>query len=138
MKNIIIALLAASALLMGACSSMNTVERADAQGEKKMVKDKRVITDIGLDDFAYIGGVNESSEGGLLKVQVQLVNSSTAHRQVNYKFEWFDANGMADSSVTSNWRTVPIAPGETKYISAVATNPNVKDFSVKLLANMRD
>ena len=53
------------------CSSVNTVENADFGSGAKMVSDKRIITDDGLDDIAYIAGVNESNtSAGLLKIQV--------------------------------------------------------------------
>lgn len=130
-------LLIVSSLMICACSTVNTVERADPVGQKKMVTDKRIITDGGLDDYAYIAGVNEGVASGLLKIQVEIVNSSTAYRSVNYKFSWFDENGMEVSSVTSPWGTINIEGGETKYISAVAPSPRVKDFSLKLLPNVR-
>ena len=38
------------------CSSVNTVENADFGSGAKMVSDKRIITDDGLDDIAYIAG----------------------------------------------------------------------------------
>ena len=136
MKNILIALFLTSFVF--ACSTVNTVERAAPVGQKRMVADKRVITDGGLNDYAYIAGVNESIvSGNLLKIQVEIVNSSTAYRSVNYKFEWFDENGMDVSGVTSQWGTITLEGGESKFISAVATNPRAKDFRLKLLPNVR-
>ena len=136
MKNIILITILAS-LLCG-CSTVNMVEPANKQGQKQMVNDKRVITDSSLDDYAYIAGVNTAIvSGNLLKVQVEIVNSSTAYRSVNYQFSWFDEQGMEVSGVTSPWQVLTIEGGERKYISAVATNPRVKDFSLKLLPNVR-
>jgi len=136
MKNIILITILAS--LLCACSTVNMVEPANKQGQKQMVNDKRVITDSSLDDYAYIAGVNTAIvSGNLLKVQVEIVNSSTAYRSVNYQFNWFDENGMEVSGVTSPWQVLTIEGGERKYISAVATNPRVKDFSLKLLPNVR-
>lgn len=128
-----------AALTLAGCSSVNTVERADPQSRPQMVNDKRIVTDDDLNDYAYVAGVNESIVGGnLLKIQVKLVNTSTAYRTVNYKFSWFDESGMEVSSPTASWGTVMLEGGEAKYISAVATNPRVKDFSLKLLPDVRD
>jgi len=136
MKNIILITILAS--LLCACSTVNTVERADPQGHKQMVSDKRIITDSSLDDYAYIAGINESIvSDNLLKIQIEIVNSSTAYRSVNYQFSWFDENGMEVSGITSPWQTLNLEGGERKYISAVATNPKAKDFTLKLLPNVR-
>ena len=92
MKKLLAVFLAA--LTLAGCSSVNTVERADPQSRPQMVNDKRIVTDDDLNDYAYVAGVNESIVGGnLLKIQVKLVNTSTAYRTVNYKFSWFDESG---------------------------------------------
>lgn len=137
MKNILIIL--ALCGVCCACSTVNTVERANPQNAPQMVNDKRVITDDALDEYAYIAGVNESIvSGNLLKIQVKLVSRSTAYRTVNYKFTWLDETGMEVAGVTAPWGVITLEGGETKYISAVATNPKVRDFSLKLLPNVRD
>ncbi len=138
MKHTLIILAAALSLLITACSTVNSVERAEPQGAKKMVNDKRIITDSGLDDFAYIAGVNETTvSGNLLKIQVEIVNSSSVYKSVNYKFSWFDESGMEVSGVTAPWGTINIEGGEKQFVSAVATTPKAKDFTLKLLPNVR-
>jgi len=135
----ITAILAATAILCAwGCSSMNTVERANPQSAKKMVDDKRVITDGNLDDIAFIAGVNETrTPTGLLKIQVELVNRTEAVRNFNYCFEWVDAQGMQIASPAPVWITSAIDAGESKYVSAVAPSPNAVDFRLKLLGNVR-
>jgi len=138
MKKTMLILLGACAFVAG-CSTVNTVEPAKPQSVKKMVDDKRIITDDALDGFAYVAGVNESTVGGnLLKVQVQLINSTVALRQVNYKFEWLDESGMAIDSPNTPWLTVSLEGGESKYISSVAPSARAKDFNLKLMGNVRD
>lgn len=123
--------------LLGGCSTVNTVERADPVNAPKMVKDKRVITDSSLEGYAYIAGVNEAMEGDLLKIQVALVNSSGSYRTLNYKFTWFDKNGMELTSAVSPWQTLTLEGGEKRFVSAVAPDPRCKDFTLKLLPNVR-
>ena len=138
MKKTMLIIFAVCALSAG-CSTVNTVEPAKPQSVKKMVDDKRIITDTALDGYAYIAGVNESTVGGdLLKVQVQIVNATVALRQVNYRFEWLDESGMAIGSPNTPWLTLSLEGGESKYISSVAPSPRAKDFSLKLLGNVRD
>ena len=120
------------------CSSVNTVENADFGSGAKMVSDKRIITDDGLDDIAYIAGVNDSnSSAGLLKIQVELVNRTQSARNFNYCFEWFDGDGMLIASPEPIWITSSIDAGESKYVSAVAPSAKARDFRLKLLGNVR-
>lgn len=125
------------ALFMTACTTVNTVERANPIGQKKYVNDKRIITDSDLDDYAYIASVNESMAGNLLRIQVELVNSSSAYRSINYKFVWFDDNGMELASPSTPWLVVTLEGGEKKNISSIAPNPKAKDFTLKLLPTVR-
>lgn len=137
MKNIIIFVAAVFALC--ACDTVNTFERANPIATKKMVDDVRIITDSAVDDYAFVAGINEGfTPGGFLKIQAEIVNRSSAYRNVNYKFEWFDVNGMQANSITSAWISLPIEGGESKMISAVAPNKNVCDFRLKLMPDVRD
>ena len=122
----LLALIAAS-LALCACDTVNTVERANPSANKKMV------------DYAYVAGINEAkTQGGLLKIQAEIVNRSSAYRNVNYKFEWFDSDGMAINSPNSVWISIPIEGGESRNISAVAPSPKAADFKLKLMPDVRD
>ena len=134
-----IVLSAAAAVVIAGCSSVNTVEPAAPSGVKQMVADKRVITDDGLDDIAYVAGVNQARTPiGLLKIQVELVNRTEAMRNVNYCFEWFDKDGMLINTPSPIWLTTSIDAGEGKYLSAVAPSMQASDFKLKLLGNVRE
>ncbi len=137
MKIALFALLVAL-FLTSACSTVNTVERADPQSSPTLVNDKRVITDSTLNDYAYVASVNETKRGNLLMVQARIVNSTSALRSINYKFTWIDKNGMEMPSATAVWRTLVLEGGESGMVSAVAPNANVCDFTLKLLPNKRD
>lgn len=137
MKKLIL-VIALSALIAG-CDTVNTVEPANPAYQKQMVNDRRVITDSSLDDIAYVAGVNCAlNPSGLLKVQVELVNRTTALRNINYKFDWFDENGMQISTPLSTWISLPIEGGESRFVSSVAPSRKAVDFKLKLLPNVRD
>lgn len=138
MKTVYIFSLITITALISACSTVNTVERAQPNAQTKLLNDKRIITDSGLNDYAYVASVNETKVSGLLMIQAKIVNSTSALRQINYKFGWIDNNGMEVSSATATWMTLILEGGEAKNISAVAPNKNVCDFYLKLLPNKRD
>jgi uncharacterized protein YcfL len=138
MKTRILLPLAGVALLAvaGCRTSMNTVENAQKEGQRQMISDSRVITDGSLARKVSFVGVNQSmTPGGLLKVQIELLNRSHSSKQFSYHFEWFDANGMLIQNVVSPTVADQIEGGESKFISAVAPAPVCKDFRAKFIEN---
>ena len=121
-----------AAALMSGCTGVNSVQNAQPVGQRQMVSDLRAVTDAGLDKKVSVVGVNQSmTPGGVLQVQVELLNHTHSAKNFNYRFEWFDANGMQVSSVASAVTTDSIEAGEDKFIRCVAPNSNCKDFRVK-------
>lgn len=129
-----LALLPACLMLAG-CTTVNTVENSDKAGQKTMVADKRVITDSSLSRRIQIVGLNvdESGPGGLLRVQVELVNRTRSRQAVNLLWEWFDQAGMLVSTPMSTGTTRSIEGGESVHIPVTAPSPRVKDFKLKLI-----
>ena len=129
----------AGAVLLGLCgcrTSMNTVENAQKEGQRQMISDSRVITDASLARKVSFVGVNQSmTPGGLLKVQVELLNRKGSLQRFSYHFEWFDANGMQVANVASPTIPDQIEGGESKFISSLAPTPTCKDFRVKFIEN---
>lgn len=127
-----LALLGFTALL-GACTNVNTVERAQPLATPNYVDDKRVITDTSLAATVKVVSVNQSVvSGDLLKIQVMVTNTRSSARSFNYKFEWYDQDGMLVQTPTSVWKSMRIQPKETNAISAVGPNPRAVDFVLKL------
>ena len=121
-------------LALFGCTTVNTVENAQKEGQRQMVTDQRAITDASLGRKVSIVGVNQSmTPGGLLKVQVELQNRTRSLQRFNYRFEWFDANGMQVTTVASALLPDQIEGKESKFIFGVAPNPNCKDFRVKFI-----
>jgi len=119
---------------LAGCTTVNTVERAQPVAQKQMVDDKRVTTDAGLNRRVRIIGVNESTgAGGLLKVQVEVLNTTRSLQGFNYKFEWFDADGNLVSSPTSAFLPRQIEGKESQFLSATAPTMTAKDFRLKLI-----
>ena len=99
-----------------------------------MIADQRVVTDMGLNKSVSVVGVNTAmTPGGVLKVQVELLNRTKSFHRFSYRFEWFDLNGMQINNVVSATTPDQIEGGESKFISAIAPTPACKDFRLKLL-----
>ena len=116
------------------CTTVNTVERAQPTAQKQMVDDKRVITDSGLNRRVQILAVNETpGAGGLLKVQVEVLNTTRSLQRFNYKFEWFDEGGNLVRTPSSAFLPRQIEGKESMFLSATAPTPTAKDFRLKLI-----
>jgi len=125
---------AAGLVCLTGCTTVNTVERAQPIAERMMVSDKRVSTDGSLGRKVSIVGVNEGmTPGGLIKAQVEVFNRTRSLQRFNYRFEWFDANGMQVSTVASALIPCQIEGKESKMISSVAPSPFCEDFRVKFI-----
>ena len=99
-----------------------------------MVTDKRVITDSSLARKVYVVGVNEAkTPGGLIQIQLEVVNQTSSRQRFTYHVQWFDAAGMQLSSTTGAILPCVIEGKETRYLSAVAPHPVCKDFRVQFL-----
>jgi uncharacterized protein YcfL len=129
----------AGALLLavsGCQTSVNSVENAQKTGQRQMVADQRAVTDTSLGKKVSIVGVNSAmTPGGLLKVQIELLNTTRSLQRFSYHFEWFDANGMQLTALTAAEVPDEIQGGEDKFISSLAPTPACRDFRVKFIKN---
>jgi len=128
---------AAGLLAVSGCkTTVNSVENAQKEGQRQMVSDSRVITDGSLNKKVSIVGVNSRmTPGGVLQVQVELLNTTRSYQAFNYRFEWFDADGMQLNNVASALIPTSIEGKESKFISGVAPTASCKDFRLKLIEN---
>ncbi len=133
MKTCLLALLATAFLSGCATTTVNTVERAQADAVPSYVADRRVITDNSLAGTFRVASINQATvSGNLLKVQATVENLRTSTRALNYQFSWVDRNGMALASPTDTWKSVRVQGRETITISSVAMSPLAADFTLKL------
>ena len=134
MKTKIAALFALTLMVAGCHDTMNSVENAQKEGQRNMVSDQRVVSDIGLNRKVGVVGVNTAlTPGGFLRVQVELLNRTGSMQNFNYRFEWFDQNGMQVNGTSTAVMSDQIGGKESKYISAVAPTLACKDFRLKLI-----
>lgn len=144
MKHIIplrsLVLVAGLSMLVAGCqnSSVNSVERQIPAGQRSMVNDKRIQTDPALSRKIEVVGVNEAqTEGGLMKVQVEVMNKGRSRYALDYRFEWFDVDGMLVQPISGGLFTVALEGGETSYLNSTAPNPKCVDFVLKLIKSSR-
>jgi hypothetical protein len=134
MKTKIAALFVVALAVAGCHDTMNSVENAQKEGQRNMISDSRVVSDMGLNRKVGVVGINTAmTPGGFLKVQVELLNRTGSLQNFNYHFEWFDMNGMQINGVSTAVISDEIAGKEDKFISAIAPSQTAKDFRLKLI-----
>jgi uncharacterized protein YcfL len=116
----------------GCIHNVNTVERAEPMATPQVVNDKRVEADSGLVEKAKCVGVRETVVGDLVKIQVEIYNSTTQTQTIHYRFEWYDSAGIFVDSPMSIWKSETLQAKETKPLVSIAPNPNARDFRLKL------
>jgi uncharacterized protein YcfL len=121
------------ALGLAACSTVNRVEPQVSRAEPEVVNDRRIVTDEDLARAAAITQVVESTTDDLLRVQVQLDNRTDELHRIQYRFDWFDAEGMRVESPMSVWRPKTLFGGEQVWVSGTAPAPGVVDFKLQLI-----
>ena len=126
-------ILPALSAIFAACNTVNTIEKSQDGTYQSIVRNPF------LDSYAQVSEITTlRTESGHFKAQAKITNTSTGYKTINYKFCWLDKNKMVVDDTSSPWQTVALEGKETKYIYAVSSNPNVCDFSLKLLNDVRD
>lgn len=120
-------------LLLGACNSVNTVERADPLATPAYIADKRVITDPTLERRVSVLRVNEGKVGDLLRIQIEVENKTYTAQVYNYEFVWIEQDGFQVTSPPPLWKAGQINGRERQFLTAIAPNPRVVDFRLNLL-----
>lgn len=67
---------------------------------------------------------------GLARVEATLSSISRGRISIQYRFAWFDANGMEIQAGTGGWNTISLAARETATISGVARSQDAVEFRI--------
>ena len=136
-----------TAMLVAGCqNSVNSVENQNKHAAGNYIADHRVTTDSFLRDRLQITGVNTAeNSSGFMTVQVTAVNVRTGvfsqmwsgmtgenPYPVNYRFVWFDENGIEIQTPLTVWQQITVRPGETVNFKSVAPTPYAKDFRIDI------
>ena len=151
MKKILMLNVIVSIVFLTACqSTVNTVENKNKSMQTQEVDTSNISTDSFLRRRLQITRVNKvENPDGLLRVQVSAKNTRSGFfdqlstwymgdnpYQIEYRFTWFDKNGMEVKTATKTWIPLSVMPGDTVNLSAVAPNPLCKDFQLSIKENV--
>lgn len=90
-----------------------------------------IINNRGLASDLEISDMKSVLTGDLLRVQVSLRSRSRDTVPVQYRFEWFDAQGF-EINANEAWKPFLIYGHETRTLQGVAPDQRAKEFKLKL------
>lgn len=123
-----------TAATLAGCKTVNTTEPAQKSAQRAVIIDERVETDNSLAKKAAVLDVIEGRTAeGVLKIQVEVQNLKRKRKEINWKIEWVDEQGMLIQSQMTRWSRLSLAGNERGYISAIAPTPQATDFRLKLI-----
>lgn len=68
----------------------------------------------------------------LLQVNLEIENGISNPYNLEYKFAWYDSDGMEVEAARPIWIPIYLQGKETKSIQGLAPNPSAKSFKIKI------
>ncbi len=120
-------------------NQVNTVEPANPHYQRRIVEDTRVVRDRDTArSVAVLKVIDGTTPEGVLRVGVEVQNRRTKSFRFNYRFDWFDAQGLPVTTPASTMVSQQIEGGQVLVLSSTAPHPSVKDFRLSLQESTRD
>lgn len=74
--------------------------------------------------------VSVPSANDFIRVQATVQNTSRNQSRIQYRFVWYDDNGLEVGQGTSGWVSETIEPKETRTLEGVPRSPEVSRFKL--------
>jgi len=122
--------------IAGGCSTTAGVEATgttawDDQGARVLAK--RVVYNSGsLKGDLEVVDLRSFMAGDLMRAQATLRSRDRDTLSFEYRFEWYDLQGMEIGAGSSSWKPLILTGKETKAIQASAPDPRAREYKLKL------
>lgn len=97
-----------------------------------LLNSKVVYNSSSLSRKVAIEEMTSSKAGDMLLAQVTMRSKAGDTLNFQYKFEWFDLNGLALNASTATWKPLIIYGKESKTIQGLAPDPRGRDYKLLL------
>lgn len=128
-------LIVGTALLPG-CSATSGAEGRAKVGwtddGAPMLNTKVVYNSSSLSRKVAIEEMTSSKAGDMLLAQVTMRSKAGDTINLQYKFEWFDLNGLALDAASATWKPLIIYGKESKTIQDLAPDPRGREYKLLL------
>lgn len=131
----LLSLVLAGAGVLSGCVATSGISGSAAvvKGPEGYMQESRVMVDNdSLARAIKITDLKSTFAGDLLKANVMLHSKRTDTLTLQYKFRWYNSQGIEIEPESSPWQPIIIYGRETKSVQAVAPNPSVKEFKIEI------
>ncbi len=115
-----------TAFIMVGCSKNTAGLNVDGESQRVLFADSVLSGRLLIDDISTI------NVDGHARGVVRLVSDYKGDQHIQYRFYWFDDNGLEVNTQLSPWKQAIVRGMETISISEVSVNPNGKQFRVQI------
>ena len=131
-KNIALFLGLALCLFVG-CASTADLEGIATSAKNPSVAPRYVIlNNSGLASDIRIEALKIAFAGDILKANVSLISKTSSTLNLQYRFSWYNAQGMEVEPAVGTWIPLTVYGKESKTVTGVAPNSSVKEFRIKI------
>jgi len=120
---------------LSGCAATSGISGSAAvvKGPEGYMQESRVMVDNdSLARAIKITDLKSTFAGDLLKANVMLHSKRTDTLALQYKFRWYNSQGIEIEPESSPWQPIIIYGRETKSVQAVAPNPSAKEFKIEI------
>ncbi len=121
-------LLSGCAATSGISGSVKVVKGQEGCAQESKI----IVNNDSLARAIKITDLKSTFAGDLLKANAMVYSKRTDTLALQYKFRWYDSQGIEVEPESSPWQPVIIYGRETKSAQAVAPNPSVKEFKIEI------
>lgn len=124
MKGMLPVIVIAAACIAGCMSSGLTIVEGSASGCRTTRRSDYFDCHFSLSQPRVL------DEGGLMKVVATGRNVSRKSIVVEYRFVWYDADGVEIASPTSIWIQMPLGPNAQAQMQQIAPSPEARSYAL--------
>ncbi len=113
-------------ILMMACSNNTAGLRIDSAQQQVLYGDQVLAGRLNIDNIA-----TQDSNGHTRGI-VQISSTSKSDQNLQYRFYWYDDQGLEVNAKQSAWRQFILRGHEAISLSEVSINPNATQFRIQI------
>ncbi|MBB1269428.1 YcfL family protein [Shewanella sp. SR44-3] len=118
-----VSLMFTAALTLSGCANTTAGVGASSSGQTR-------IDSNSLSRDVKIEQIISRRLGDLLQGTAVLVSQGAYDVQLQYKFTWFDLDGISVDDEGNSWKSLTLHGHENKHIQALAPNPMASSFEI--------
>ncbi|EJL6427350.1 YcfL family protein [Vibrio cholerae] len=115
-----------TALLLVGCSTNTAGLRVDGASQQVLFNDSALSKSLSIED------ISTTAVDGHTRGVVRLQSNQKSDVHVQYRFYWYDNDGLEVNTKLSPWKTIILRGMETVSLTEVSVNPNGKQFRVQI------